>query len=69
MHSDREPAILDYGCYWLICLPVQDPEHPDWWAGIVWHKQQHTPLTVFVPMTLEDLKREAAKIVDCEETA
>lgn len=66
--EQRQPVILDKGCYWLICLPVP-PDDVGWcWFGMVWVKGKTDELTTMFKRTIEGIETTAAAFMDCKES-
>lgn len=64
--DERQPVILDKGCYWLICIPVP-PDDVGWhWRGIIWVKGDSGQGLSNFKKNVAAIEEWAAKFMKCE---
>jgi hypothetical protein len=62
----RQAQILDKGCYWLICIPVE-PDDTGWnWKGIIWEKGEVAEKTTHYKKNVAAIEEWAAKFMRCK---
>jgi len=61
----REAQIIDKGCYWLICIPVE-PDDAGWnWRGVIWCKGDNGEYTKAFKKNIAAIEEWAEQFMKC----